>query len=102
MARLIEAQSLPALPEQITLSVGDLLIFQASGGRVQLGAEAVELLGAFVPSLLHESGSVLAPMGAPNNVLFRALSAGRASIDVIIGDPWYGSTSKTIRVLVET
>lgn len=100
MARLIETQSLPDLPSPIRISSGDVLMFSASGGRIQAGSEVLELLGSFVPGLLQEAGEIVSPMGAPGTVMFRARGPGQATIQVITGDPWYGSTTQTLEVQV--
>jgi hypothetical protein len=88
MGRLIEVQG-PQLPACLTIAVGDLLHFAASGGHVRSGVEVVQMLGPLLSAVLGTNGEILSPMGAPNNVLFLALRAGHASIDVVMGDPWH-------------
>ncbi|WP_324670564.1 hypothetical protein [Hymenobacter sp. GOD-10R] len=101
MPRIIDTQSLPELPSQITLNPGDVLVLQASGGHVQTGDDVMEMLGAYLPGVLHAEGTVLTPMGAPSTVLFRAIQPGQATIDVVTGDPWFDSTTKILTITVE-
>ncbi|OUJ74709.1 hypothetical protein [Hymenobacter crusticola] len=101
MARLIDTQSLPELPSQITLSPGDVLVLQASGGYVQTGDDVLEMLGAYQPGLLQAAGTVLSPMGAPGTVLLRALQPGQATVNVVMGDPWFSPETHTLGVIVE-
>lgn len=101
MSRLIEIQpGVAYLPADLTVGVGDVLRFAASGGRVRDGT-AVEILGIFVESVLGTDGRVLAPMGPPNAVLFHARLPGRAAIDVVTGDPWRSPTTRSISIVVE-
>jgi len=41
-------------------------------------------------------------MGAPNAVLFLARRPGRATIDVVTGDPWRAPQTTTLDVTVES
>jgi hypothetical protein len=101
VSRLIEIQPIAQdLPAQLTVDVGDVLRFAASGGRVQNG-EAVEILGIFVESVLGIDGRVLAPMGSPNAVLFKARRPGQAAIEVVCGDPWSSPAIRSMTVVVE-
>ncbi len=100
MARLIEIQAGQDLADPLVVHVGDLLLFDASGGCVRSGAEGVELLGAFLRSVVGSHGEVLSPMGSPNAVGFLARRPGPATIEVITGDPWHGSTPLLLRLLV--
>jgi hypothetical protein len=102
VARLVDAQNLAELPAHLTLNLGDVLVLPASGARVQRGADVLEVLGAYIPGLVHEDGRVLAPMGAPNTVLIRASQVGSATILVMTGDPWHGPpTTISLTVTVE-
>lgn len=102
MSRLIEIQPVTQdLPACLTVRVGDVLQFAASGGYVRDGT-AVEILGIFVESVLGTDGRVLAPMGPPNAVLFRARSPGQVVIDVVSGDPWSAPTTGSMTVVVES
>lgn len=100
MTRLIELQVDQDLPASLTLAVGDLLWLEASGGEVLSGESSVELLGAFLKCVVGLTGEVLAPMGAPNVVLFRARRAGTARIAVVSGDPWHQPTTIALRLVV--
>lgn len=109
MSRLIEVQNTDALPPTLTVQVGDALWFAATGGRVRRDedeinepAEAVQLLGVFLQSVVGTDGQILSPMGPPNNVIFLARRTGRARIDIISGDPWRGEPQTiTLDVVVE-
>ena len=101
MARLIEAPPAGSLPPPFSMRVGDVLLCNATGGHVLAGADAIEMLGAFVPATLADSGEVLSAMGAPGTVLFRARSPGRATIDVVTGDPFGATQATRLEVIVE-
>jgi hypothetical protein len=101
MARLVEVQQAQVRPSSLSVRTGDVLLVQATGGRVQSGGDVVEMLGPFLPAVLGEDGSVVTPMGAPNTVLLRAHRPGRAIIDVVTGDPWHAPQSVTLSIVVE-
>lgn len=102
MGRLIEIQpGTQGFPPSITVEVGDLLVFSATGGHVQSGADAVEIVGAFLSSVLGSNGRILSPMGAPNAVLFLARRPGHATIEVVTGDPWHASQTTMLDLTVE-
>jgi hypothetical protein len=100
MARLIEIQAGQPLPARLTLQKGDLLLFQASGGHVRSGTGVVERLGPFLPGIMSGQGEVLAPAGAPNAVLFLARLPGKASIDIVRGDPWHSPETQALELTV--
>jgi hypothetical protein len=102
MGRLIEVQHAQDLPTSLTIRVGDVLVFGATGGHVYSGAEVVEILGPFLPGVLGDNGQILSPMGAPNAVLFLARRTGRATIDVVTGDPWHAPKTTTLDITVES
>jgi len=102
MGRLIEVQYAQGLPPRLTLQVGDVLVCRATGGHVQSGADVVEILGPFVPGIMGDNGQILSPMGAPNAVLFLARRPGRATIDVVTGDPWRAPQTTTLDLTVES
>jgi hypothetical protein len=101
MSRLINIQPVPReLPASLTLSVGDVMLFAASGGHV-LDGVAVELRGSFVESVLGTDGRVHTPMGPPNVVLFFAREPGQAVIDIVTGDPWHSPATRRMTVVVQ-
>ena len=100
MGRLIEVQQAQGFPPSLSLTVGDMLVFGATGGHVQSGADVVEIFGPFVPGLLGDHGAIISPMGAPNTVLFLARHPGRATIDVVTGDPWRAPQTTTLDLTV--
>jgi hypothetical protein len=101
MGRLIEVQHAQGFPPSLTIKVGDVLVFGAAGGHVQSGADVVEILGPFLPGTLGDQGQILSPMGAPNAVLFLARRPGRATVDVVTGDPWHAPQTTTLDITVE-
>ena len=101
MVRLIEIQAAQGLPSSLEVRAGDLLVFAASGGHVHSGAESVELLGAFLKSVLGDNRQVLSPLGAPNAVVFLARRSGSAKIDVITSAPWHGPRTVLLLVTVK-
>jgi hypothetical protein len=98
MGRLIEIQDALDCPASLTVAVGDLLQFSATGGHVKSGAGIVEMLGPFLSAVLADNGEPVAPMGAPNVAFFLAHRPGRAVIDVITGDPWQASRTTTLTI----
>ena len=98
---MIEVQHPHALSASLSITVGDLLVFRATGGHIHAGAEAVELLGPFIPGILGENGAIVSPMGPPNSVLFLARRPGQATVDVVTGDPWYSPKRTTLNIVVE-
>jgi hypothetical protein len=101
VGRLIEIPEAQAVPSGLALLAGDLLLFRATGGHVRSGGDVVEMVGAFLPAVMGEHGKVVAPQGAPNMVLFRALRPGGATIDVVTGDPWHAPQTITVGITVE-
>jgi hypothetical protein len=101
MKRLVEIQDVRLVGPSITLGVGDVLLFNGTGGHVQSGDDILEYQGALLRAVLGDDGVVLTPMGAPNAVLFRASAPGQARIDVITGDPWHHSEATILHVNVE-
>lgn len=102
MGRLIETQHELPLPPSLTLQVGDLLSFAATGGHVQSGADAVEILGPFIPGLLVAGGQIVSPAGPPGTLFFLARRPGRARIDVVTGDPWGSPQVTTMELTIES
>ncbi|MDX6694042.1 MAG: hypothetical protein QOF02_1645 [Blastocatellia bacterium] len=102
MGRLIEIAPEQPLPPSLTLRVGDLLSFAATGGHVQSGSGVVEILGPFITGLLLDDSRILSPEGTPGAVFFLARRPGRATIDVITGDPWSAPHTKTMVITVES
>ena len=101
MGRLIEVQLAPDGPTRLTVVTGDLLQFAASGGHVRSGERCIEMLGPFRSAVVAINDEVLAPMGAPNVVLFVARQPGRAAIDVVTGDPWHSPETREIEIVVQ-
>lgn len=102
LCRLIDLTRLARVrPVPVVVTVGDVLSFAASGGMIAEG-KAVEVLGILTESVLGVDGRIITPQGPPNVVLFRAREAGQATIDVILGDPWYSPTRLTVHVTVES
>ncbi len=101
MARLIEVDNAQALPFRITIERGDLLLFKASGGNVNSGFEVVELIGPFLSVLMLDNGEVVAPMAAPNTVMFLARNSGKAEVRVVTGDPFHSPQTTILNLTVK-
>jgi len=100
MTRLIEVDDVRACAPAMSVKVGDLLVFAASGGRVSTGGSAVRCLGAYMRAVIGTNRAVLEPQGLPNAVVFEALQPGQAAIDVTQGDPFGSSALSTLLVTV--
>ena len=100
MGRLIDVADAKSCPSSLRLRVGDMLLFHASGGRV--GSGGIEMLGPFLQAVVGTHGEIVAPMGAPNTVMFRAHRPGRAVIEVMTGSPWHASGTTSLSVIVES
>ena len=101
MARLIEVQHAQVFPPSLTIKVGDVLAFGATGGHFQSGMNVIKILGPFLPAVVGDNGQILSPMGAPNAVWFLARRPGRATIDVVTGDPWQAPQTTTLDITNE-
>jgi len=103
MNRLIEIRPMAqGLPQHLTVGVGDVLSFSASGGRVLRG-DAVELVGVLVPGVVATDGRILSPEGPPGTVLFRARHPGRSTLTVVTGGPSLPpAIASTVDVVVST
>lgn len=101
MSRLIEVQYVQACPPSLTINVGDVLAFGATGGHIQTGGNVVELLGPFLPAVLGDNGEIVSPVGGPSAVWFVARQSGRARIDVVTGDPWQAPQTTILDITVE-
>ncbi|TLH74854.1 hypothetical protein C1S82_09850 [Mycolicibacterium cosmeticum] len=87
-------------PAHLTVNVEDVLRFSASGAVVREGT-SIEILGIFSEAILATNGEVLAPQGPPNVVLVRACAPGRASLEIIAGDPFQSSEDRqTVGIMV--
>lgn len=98
MSRLIDIGTDPV--ERLTVRVGDVLSFAASGGTVAEGDPAVELLGALSPGVVAINGEVLSPETPPTTVLFRAAAAGGARLTLFSGQDWSSPQSRIVTVTV--
>jgi hypothetical protein len=99
MGRLIELRRVVDLPAELVVQVGDLLLFRATGGRVQSGA-GVTNLGSYIAGTLTDDGQVLSALGAPDATFFQASEPGRALIELLTGDPWREPRRTTVVVEV--
>ncbi len=100
MPRLIEVQpTRQDLSAGLTVGPGDVLSFQATGGRVLTG-DAVEHVGAFTRGVVGPGGEIVSPLGPPVTVLFRVVGPGRASLEVMTGDPWRSPVVHAVPVRV--
>jgi hypothetical protein len=102
MPRLVSVPSAPdGFPDAVTLEVGDLVVFTASGGGIESGS-ALQTLGTFIGALPGPGGRTLAGQGAPNLTVFRAVAPGASLVRLISGDVRRGPTSEShVRVTVQ-
>lgn len=100
MTRLIEIEDVAGCVPSLSVKAGDLLVFSASGGRVNTSGSAMRLVGAFVRAVVGTNRMVIEPMGSPNSVVFEALHPGSVSIDLITGDPFGATTVTTLLVTI--
>ena len=87
--------------QELTVVVGDVLSFAASGGQL-LSGSSVELIGVFRPGTVTTDGRILTPAGSPNCVLLRAAAQGRSTVRLMTGDPFHGSSAREFDVVVST
>jgi hypothetical protein len=102
MARIIEVQDARLCKSPLTVCVGDVLLFRATGGRVRSGPDIVELLGPFVSAVVGDDGNIFTPVGPPNAVLFHARRVGQALIDVVTGEPFNKPVAVRLGLTVES
>jgi hypothetical protein len=101
VARLIELEpAVEPVPANLAVRVGDVLRFEASGGRVAAGA-SVDLLGIYTAAIVGSSGDVVVPAGPPNVVMFQARGTGRAEVDVFVDDGYRPGETRRVRISVE-
>jgi hypothetical protein len=100
MTRLIEIDDAKDGAPSLSVKVGDLLVFSASGGRTNTNDPSVRLVGVFVRAIIGVNRTVIEPMGPPNTVVFEARQQGQTTIDVISGDPFGAAASSTTLLIV--
>ena len=100
MARLIEISTTQTIQPTLSLEVGDLLLFRANGGHVQLDNGVVERLGPYLPGSVLGDGQILAPEGLPNAILFLATAPGQARIDVVNGGFGQAVSQQTFELII--
>ena len=100
MGRLIEVQHPDEVRGPIVIQVGDMLRFNASGGRLLGNNSVLEWVGNFSTAVLGTNGEVVSAVGGPNTVYVRAVSGGSSMIEVIGGDPWHSSGSTRVKIEV--
>ncbi len=88
MARLIDVPAGTSGAAPLVVQVGDVVACAASGARLGAGPLVLEQLGPLLPAVVGLDGRVLAPEGPPSTVLFVARAPGRATLQVMTGDPW--------------
>jgi len=86
MGRLIDYRPTTAAGVMLAIRVGDIIIAAANGARVRDGGQMLEVVGPLKPALVGDNGEILSPMDAPNSILIHARAAGRASLELIVGD----------------
>lgn len=101
MARLIEIHDVANCPGILTVQAGDVLLLSAAGARLHADDGVVEPLGSFLVGTLADHGGIVSPMGPPARVLLIARRPGQASVDIIVGDPFYAPRTIRLKVVVE-
>jgi len=101
MTRLIEIDDAKYCAPSLSVKVGDLLVFSASGGWVNTGDSALRLVGVFMRAVIGTNRMVLEPVGSPNAVVFEVQQQGQATIDVISGNPFAITVSTTLLIIAE-
>ena len=100
MKRLIEIDDATAVPSSVTIGVGDVLLFAATGSRVLSGSENIAVMGPFVRSVIGDDGQVYSPAGPPNSLAVVARQPGHAVIEVMTGDPWHATRTAKLGVAI--
>jgi hypothetical protein len=106
MARLIEIQDIHNLPQAIEVAVGDVLCLSATGGWVRDVTDetskpaVLELVGAYVQSIVGPAGEIVSPAGPPTILLVVARQAGTGVVDLVTGDPWQSAQTSALRITV--
>jgi hypothetical protein len=100
MRRLIETDDAAAVVSRVTICVGDVLLFAATGSRVISGSENIEIVGPLVRSVIGDDGQVYSPAGPPNSVMVVARQPGNAVIEVMTGDPWHATRTAKLDVAI--
>ncbi len=88
------------LPSELVITVGDVVRFTATGGRIRSGT-GVEFLGILSDSVVGTDGSVLTPLGPPTALLLLARSPGSAVVDVVSGDPFRSPSTRSVIIRVD-
>ncbi|MFF0943302.1 hypothetical protein ACFYE2_03625 [Kocuria sp. CPCC 205300] len=102
MPRLIDIRpGEERVPDELALTVGDVIRIAATGGRIHTGT-AVEMLGVFTDSVVGTDGSILTPLGAPAIIMFRARQPGTAIVDIVLGTPFGPSETRSVLFRVES
>lgn len=101
MPRLIEVQDATQLRNGLSLAIGDVVSFSATGARLVAGDDAVRIVGILQQAVTGPAGEILAPAGPPNVVLVQAMRAGDAQIEIVTGDPWRAVRTTPVRITVE-
>ncbi|MBV9497377.1 MAG: hypothetical protein JOZ54_24280 [Acidobacteria bacterium] len=101
MSRLIEIQDASQLRNGLSLAIGDVVWFSATGARLDAGNDAVRIVGILQQAVTGPAGEILAPAGPPNVVLVQAVRAGSAQIEIVTGDPWSAVRTTSVRLTVE-
>lgn len=88
MSRLIQVDAGVVGGAPLVVRLGDVLAFAASGVRMGVGSSVLEQLGPLLTAVVGVDGRVISPEGPPSTVLFVARAPGRATLEVMIGEPW--------------
>jgi len=101
MGRLIEVNEVSEIPSVITIRRADVLLFRVSGGHVTAGTALIQVIGPLITGVFGNNAQIFSPEGAPNAILFLALQAGKAHLEIVTGDPFYTAASRSVEVIIE-
>ena len=102
MPRLIEVDDASKCLSPLRLRTGELLLFHASGGRIESGNDVIKMMGPFITAVIGENGSILTPECPPNTVAFLAQKNGSAVISLITGALWHSPQATRLEISVES
>ena len=101
MARIVIFKQAPDLPVRLFLNVGDMIVFYASGLKLNQKEIVLECLGNYIGSFTDKDGTVIAPAGPPNRSIVKAVAEGCCEVTVIFGDPFFRINPKVLMVSSE-
>jgi hypothetical protein len=99
MARLVEL-NWDAIPEDLTIQVGDVLRLSATGAVIEDGGDHVQLVGPLVFAAVGIDGSVLEPTALPGVALAIAQAPGAARLLVFRSTDLRPAQQRVVRLTI--